>query len=65
MNEITANGEFDHLYFDDRIAALSKLTGKERILQYGENSLHPPTRRLTPKEIERAEDLGLPPRSGN
>jgi hypothetical protein len=62
MSKITVNGEFDHLFFDDRIAALSGVTGKERILQYGENSLYPPERKLNSQEIEKIEELGLPPR---
>ena len=63
MGEITVNGEFDHLFFDDRIPAISQLKGGERILQYGANSLHPPSRKLTPLEIEQALNLGLPPLS--
>lgn len=65
MSQITVNGEFDHLFFDDRIPELSKLKGKARILQYGENSLHPPSRKLTPSEIMQAQNLGLPPRPAN
>jgi hypothetical protein len=63
MSKITVNGEFDHLFFDDRIAALSGLTGKDRILQYGENSLYPPIRKLTSEEIEKIENMGLPQRA--
>jgi hypothetical protein len=60
MNEITVNGEFDHLFFDDRIPALSGLKGSERILQYGANSLRAPVRALTEKEARIAERLGMP-----
>jgi hypothetical protein len=63
MSKITVNGEFDHLFFDDRIAALSGLTGKDRILQYGENSLYPPIRKLTSEEMEKIENMGLPQRA--
>jgi hypothetical protein len=63
MVEITVNGEFDHLYFDDRIAALEKFKGTKRILQYGSNSLNPPVRALTEKETRIAESLGLPPQN--
>jgi hypothetical protein len=63
MSRITVNGEFDHLFFDDRISALSGVSGKDKILQYGENSLYPPIRKLTPEEIEKIENLGLPART--
>lgn len=61
MAQITVGGKLDYLYFDDSIQALNDLKGSERILPYGANSLHPPVRKLTPQEVEKAQDLGLPP----
>ena len=63
MKQITHQGEFDHLFIDDRDLVSEEAFAVAQIPTYGRNSLNKPKRPLNTKEAKIVDAIGLPPKT--
>ena len=60
MKHITHQGEFDHLFIDDRDVFAEEEPSSAQIPTYGRNTLKKPRRPPTAKEAGIIDAIGLP-----
>ena len=59
MSKITHEGEFDHMFTDDRDTRIDAMPPHKRTPSYGRNSLMPPNRPLTEAEAAIVRTIGI------
>ena len=57
---ITVQGQYDHLFVDDRDERIASMSVTATQPRYGASHLQRPIRALSPREVEAMDAIGLP-----